>query len=123
MPILDQVIGSGISPFAATAITGGVTTLALTSTNTSQATAQLLGSGTGYVSICSSSGRTVQLPACGPSSSVTIYNGGANAVNVYGQTGDAIQNGSANAAFAIASHKAATFTRVTATAWGANLSA
>lgn len=123
MPIIDHIIGTGVSPYAASAIVGGVTTLNSISTATSQATAVLLGSGTGYIAICSSSGRAFQLPACGPGSDVYIFNNGAQTASIYGQTGDAIGGGSANAAFALATKKGAFFKRVTSTLWGQNLTA
>lgn len=121
MPIIDHIISTGTSPFNAAAIVGGVTTL--TAAGNSQGTATLLGSGNGYISICSSSGKGIQLPACSPSSSVYIFNGAANTASIYGQTGDAIGAGSANAAFALATKKGCIFVRVTATQWGQNLSA
>lgn len=123
MAILDHVVSTGMSPFAANAVVGSVSTLNSVSTATTQATAVLLGSGTGYIAICSSSGRAFQLPACGPGSDVFIFNNGAQTASIYGQTGDAIGGGSANAAFALATKKGAIFKRVTATLWGQNLTA
>lgn len=123
MPIIDHVITAGISPFAAGSICGTVTTLALTSTNTSQATAMLLSTGTGYISICSSSGRAVQLPACSPGSSIYIYNGGASTATIYGQTGDLIGAGSANSGVPLATKKAMLVKRITSTIWGEILTA
>src|SRR5271154_5070981 len=118
MPILDHVVASGISTYAASAICGGVTTLALTSTNTSQTTAQLLGSGTGYISICSSSGRAVQLPACTIGSSIKIYNAGAATASIYGQTSDNIGGAGANAASALANGKSAEYIKTATNVWG-----
>lgn len=123
MGIINHIIGSGISPFAAGAMVGQVTTLNSISTATSQGTAVLLGTGNGYIAICSSSGRAFQLPACDPGSSVTIYNAGATTASIYGQTGDNIGGAGANSASALANGKTARYTRMTATVWGKNLSA
>lgn len=121
MAILDHVISTGISPFTATAICGGVTTL--TAAGSTQATATLLGSGSGYISIVSSSGKGVQVPSCGIGSEIYIFNGGANSAHVYGQTGEAIGAGSANAAFVVATKKSVLLKKVSATAWGSILTA
>jgi len=122
MAILDHIIGTGISPFTAGAIAGGVTTL--TAAGTSLATGTLIGSGKAYVSIVSTSGKGVVLPACAPGSSVFVYNGGSNALNVYGNAStEAINNGSAGAKFTVTTNKGCEFMKLTATQWGANYSA
>ena len=121
MPILDHVISLGTPPQTATAICGGVTTL--TAAGSTQGTATLIGSGTASVTIVSSSGKGVQLPSCAPGSSVFVWNGGANTTHVYGQTGEAIGAGAANALFALATKKSAVFLKVSATQWAQNLTA
>lgn len=121
MPILDHLVSLGTAPVLATSIVGGVTSLV--AAGSTQGTATLLGSGTGYITIVSSSGKGVQLPACTPGSSIYMWNGGANTAHVYGQTGDAIGAGATNAAFALATKKGAIFKRVSSTQWGQNLSA
>lgn len=121
--IINHLIGSGMPTQLAAAVTGGRGESTYTAAGTSQTTATLLGGGVGYVSIVSTSGKGVQLPLCDPNSSVTIYNGGANAMFVYGQTGEALGSGAANAGFNIPTKKAATFIKCTPTVWGVNLSA
>jgi hypothetical protein len=121
MAIVDNLIGVGTAVAMANTICGQVTTL--TAAGSTQATATLLGSATGYISVVSSSGKGVQLPSCGISSTVYIFNGGANTAHIYGQTGEAIGAGSPNALFALATKKGATFTKVSSTQWGQNLSA
>lgn len=122
MPILDHIVGAGTSPFTASAIAGGVTTL--TAAGTTLATATLVASGNTYVSIVSASGKGVALPGCSPGSSCFIYNGGSNTMNCYGNTSaEAINNGAAGAKFTLVANKGAIFTKLTATQWGANLSA
>lgn len=122
MPILDHIIGLGTAPTTATSICGGVSTL--TAAGTTLATGTLIGSGKAYVSIVSASGKGVVLPGCTPGSSVFVYNGGSNTMNVYGNTAlEAINNGSVGAKFTLVANKGAMFNKLTATLWGANLSA
>src|ERR1700722_11331996 len=120
--IINHLIGTGVPTQQAAAITGGRGENTYTAAGTTQGTATLLGGGVGYVSIVSASGKGVQLPACDPNSSVFVYNGGANAMFVYGQTGEAIGAGSANAGFNIPTKKGCEFVKCTATVWGQNLS-
>lgn len=121
MPVLDHIVASGISPFAANNIVGPVTTL--TAAGTTLATATLISTGTANVSIVSTSGKGVSLPACAPGSSVFVYNGGSNTMNVYGNAStEAISNGSAGAKFTLVANKGCTFTKLTSTLWGQNLS-
>lgn len=121
MPIVNHLIGLGTPVNVANSICGGVTTL--TAAGSTQATATLLSSGAGYVSIVSSSGKGVQLPACDVPSTVYVYNGGANTCHVYGQTGEGIGAGAVNALFALGTKKGVMLTKVTTTLWGQNLSA
>jgi len=121
MPILDHVVSLGTAPILATAICGGVTSLV--AAGSTQGTATLLGTGTGYITIVSSSGKGVQLPACSVGSSILIWNGGANTAHVYGQTGEAIGAGSPNALFALATKKGVRLTKLSSTQWGQELSA
>lgn len=121
MPILDHVISTGLSPFAAQSICGGVTTL--TAAGSTQGTATLLGSGNCLISIVSSSGKGVQLPICSIGSSIYLFNGGSNSAHIYGQGSEAIGAGSASAAFVLATKKGLIVTKLSATQWGQNLSA
>lgn len=121
MPIINHLIGLGVPPAQANTICGGVTTLtAAGSTNT---TATLIPSGTAYVSIVSSSGKGVRLPVCDPPSSVLVFNGASNALFVYGQSGEALGSGSADAGFNVTTKKTVVFNKLTATQWSANLTA
>lgn len=122
MPILDQIIGSGISPFAASAISGGTATV--TAAGTTLATGTLISTGNAYISIVSSSGKSVTLAQCSPGTSYVIYNGGANTANVYPPTAAEIfTNGAAGAKYTLAAQKTATFNKYTATQWGVDITA
>lgn len=123
MPVINHLIGIGTPTGMATAITGGPVAAGITAAGSTQGTATLISTGTVFVSIVSSSGKGVQLMACDPNSSVFVYNGGSNTCHVYGQTGEAIAGGAANALFAVGTKKGALFTKVSATQWGQVLSA
>ena len=66
---------------------------------------------------------SVQLPACVAGQWITVTNSASNSMNVFGQTGDAINALSANAAFAVAGGKTALFFRISATQWYSILTA
>lgn len=121
--IINHLVGLGMPTALAAAVTGGRGELTYTAAGTTQATATLIGGGVAYISIVSTSGKGAQLPLCDPNSSVNVYNGGSNAMFVYGQTGEAIGAGSANAGFNIPTKKSCVFTKMTPTVWGQNLSA
>lgn len=123
MAIALNMVHVGLSPFAVTQINGDVTT-SIVAAGTTQGTATVLGSAINDVATCPSNAG-VQLPANAttPADFITVYNGGANTLKVYGLTGDAINNGSANGSFSVATTKSADFVRVSATAWRAVLSA
>lgn len=126
MAIINHLIGKGVPTGVAAAICGGsgeLGTIIQAGTGTAQNTSTLIASGSVYVSIASASGRAVQLPLCDPNSSVELFNGSGNAINLYGQTGEGIQGGSANAKFTVVNNKSCTFKKYTSTVWGANLSA
>ncbi len=122
MPIKTHLMGMGMPASLANSIVGNVDGGALTATGTNQATALLLSKSFNYIGTTASS-TGVQLAACDPGDSQIVSNGGANTLSVYGQTGDAISGGSANAAFSVAANKTAIFYRTTATSWQALLSA
>lgn len=123
MAIINHLVGLGVPTMQAAVIVGGNGEKVYTAAGSTQATATLISGGTGYVSICSTSGKGVQLPQCDPNSEVFVWNGGAAVLGVYGQTGEAIGSGAANAVFYIGTKKGAHFRKVTATQWGQNLSA
>jgi hypothetical protein len=116
MAIVQRLMGSGFAPQAAVNAVGDFSG-ALTATGTTQGTALALTAATNYVGTTAGS-TGVQLPACSPGDIVYVYNGGASTLSVYGQTGDAIAGGAANAAFSVATVRGCAFIRVTATLWG-----
>lgn len=122
MPLIQTVLAAGISPFAANAISGSFPT-SVTCAGTTQATATLLSTANNYLSTVSASGAGAQVPACDPGSSMDIWNGGANSAHLYGQTGESIGAGAANAAFVLAANKGVRLMKVNSTKWGQNLSA
>lgn len=122
MSIKSHLMGLGMPAALAGTIVGNVDGGALTATGTSQATALLLSKSFNYIGTTAAS-TGVQLPACDPGDSVVIANAGASTLSVYGQTGDTIDGGSANAAFSVATNTTAIFYRITSTAWAALLSA
>lgn len=121
MAIIDHLIALGTPVAQAGSIVGTCST-GLTSAGTGQSDALLLSTANNSLTtVASTSG--VKLPACSPGSRVYVYNGGAHTVSVYGQTGEAIASGSANAAFSVASNKGCDFVKMTGTLWGVNYSA
>jgi hypothetical protein len=123
MPIINHLIAKGVPTGVASVIVGGTGDSTITAgTGTSQTTATLISSGAVYISIASASGRSVQLPVCDPDSSIDVFNGGGQAVNVYGQTNEQIQGGGANNKFTLPNNKMAQFKKFSSTVWGANLS-
>lgn len=121
MPIVEHIIALGTHPQLANAIVGGVSTL--TAAGTSNTTATLIPGGAAYVSIVSASGKGVRLPVCSPNSEVTVFNGATNAMFVYGQLGEALGAGAADAGFNVTTKKTVIFKKLTATLWSANLTA
>lgn len=121
MAIQQRLLATGIAPLTATNIIGDQSA-ALTATGTTQATALLLGAVNNYVGTTAAS-TGVQLPSVGLGDSIVIGNAGASTLSVYGQTGDTIDGGAANAAFSVATNTAAIFYKMTSTAWVVILSA
>lgn len=121
MAIVNHLVSLGTPPQVAVTICGGVTTL--TAAGTTNITATLIPGGTAYVSIVSASGKGVRLPVCDPSSEVTVFNGATNAMFVYGQSGEALGAGGADAGFNVTTKKTVIFKKLTATQWSANLTA
>lgn len=121
MAIASRLLGSGTPPLQAVNIVGDVAS-ALTATGTSQATAYACSAIINeFTTTASSTGAL--LPVTAPGDDVFIYNGGAQTLSVYGQTGESIQNGSANAAFSVATNKGAWFKKVSTTRFAAILTA
>jgi len=118
---IKSLMGSGLSAMASTSISGTCGT-ALTATGSTQATALLLSADVNEVTTTASS-TGVQLPVSAIGDEITVGNYGANTLSVYGQTGEGIGSGAANAAFSVAANKAAIFRKVSSTRWIAILSA
>ena len=68
-------------------------------------------------------GDSTVLPASTPGRDITITNAAANSMNVFPNTGDAINGAAANALYALAGGKTAEFTCAVAGQWHAILSA
>jgi hypothetical protein len=122
MAIINHLVGLGTPTMQAAAICGGSGESVYTAAGTTQATATLIKGGTGYVSICSTSGYGVKLPSCDPCSEIFVWNGGAAVLGVYGQLGESLGAGAANAVFYIGTKKGAHFRKLNSTVWGQNLS-
>jgi hypothetical protein len=75
------------------------------------------------IATCATGGDSVVLPAAKPGMYVTVANDGAASCNVFPFTGETINQGAANAAFAVGIAKAANFFCIVAGKWHAVLSA
>jgi hypothetical protein len=75
------------------------------------------------VTTVATAGDSVLLPAAKPGMQVTVKNTSANSMNVFPATGDAINALSANAAYAVATVKTATFFCAVTGTWDSLLSA
>jgi hypothetical protein len=75
------------------------------------------------VSTVGTAADSVVLPAGKPGMTILVANDGANSLNVFPFTGESINAGAANAAFAVAAAKSATFTCILTGKWHAILSA
>lgn len=122
MAIASRLLGSGISALAAQNIVGDAETAA-TAAGSSQATAyQMYAAVTNFTTVAASAGALV--PAgMNPGDSISVYNAGSNTLSVYGQTGESINNGSANAAYSVAANKGAIITKKSSTTYMAVLTA
>ena len=121
MALARQMMGGGLSAGQAKAINGSVAT-ALTAAGTTQGTAYAINAGTAvFGTVAASSGAI--LPSCEVSDEVYIYNGGANALTVYPDSGSTINQLSANSGFSLGPNTAVMCKRITTTRWIALLSA
>ena len=121
MSFASRILGSGVSPLAATNICGDFTG-GLVATGNNQATSLLLNSAINDV-ITTASSTGVMLPPVEASATVTVYNAGANALLVYPQVGGKINALADNAGFSIGANKGATFVGISGTGWRAILGA
>lgn len=126
MPTLTNLLGSGNSALTAQASLG-ISTAGLTATGNSQGTALAIPSDfTVFTTVAASTGAI--LPAQGVNVNMTdsyiVVNHGAQTLSVYpGTAGGKIANGSAGAAFSVASNKTATFLNIGSNNWAASVSA
>lgn len=123
MPIVNRLMGSGLSSLASNNIAGDGSA-ALTAAGTTKATALVLSAQSNYISICSS-GTGVSLPAMNAGDDVEVCNNGANNLLVYTTKGiaDTITNLSANGGFTLSVQKSALFMKMTSTVVMVNKSA
>jgi hypothetical protein len=122
MSIPSRLLGSGLSPLAATNICGDVAT-ALTATGTTNADALALSATINLVSTtAASTGVRLMLPESG--SGVVVINSGANALLVYPGTGAQINALTATTGgFSVAAGGRALFVGTGSANWFAILSA
>ena len=129
MPSLSKIMAFGISPLAAGAITGDLST-GLTALGTTQGTALALSANHNLVTTAAV-GTGVVLPAITnppglgvtAGDEITIYNNGANTLNVFPPLGSTIGLAAVNVAVLIVSGKASTFKMLNNTVWGVLASA
>jgi hypothetical protein len=88
-----------------------------------QASATLLTANHNRITVCATAADSVKLPAATVGKRVTVYNAGAASCNVFPQTGESTNSGSANAAFAVAATKSCIFNCGANGIWTATLSA
>jgi hypothetical protein len=88
-----------------------------------QANATVLPADINRVSTVATAADSTKLPKAVPGLDVTVYNAGANSMNVFPLTGDNINALAANAAFAVAAGKNVQFGCAVAGTWHAILSA
>lgn len=108
--------GSGIPAGMATAINGGVQTLA--GAGTTQGTATPINLGCAFFNSVGS-GTGGVLTAGAPGDDVWVHNAGANSLSVYPPTGAQINAAGTNTAVAVAQNTAMQFRCISATQWSA----
>lgn len=122
MAIAQRIMGSGVAAQAAQNIVGDFDPAITAAGTSSQTAAYDLFAVNNYVSTTASN-TGVQLPPCNPGDEIWVYNAGAQTLSVYGQIGETINNGAANAAHSVATVKGAVYKKLTSTAWMAILTA
>jgi len=122
MTIKQNLVGSGLAPSSATAVLGSASA-GLVATGTTQADALIIQvSNNQYTTVAAGTGAVIP-SFTQPGDVIRVFNNGANTLLVYPPLGGAINNGATNAGFSVAANKGAQFTMVSATLWGAILSA
>lgn len=107
MPFTSRIQAAGNSPFAAVAINGDLAD-SLTAEGTAQGDALALNAVFNIVTTAAAS-TGVRLMSSEPACEVVVKNLGANTLNVYPASGQAINSLAANAAFTIAAGASAVF--------------
>lgn len=121
MALAKQMMGGGLSAEASKAINGSVAS-SLTATGTNQSTALSLDAAVNIFGTVAS-GTGAKLPSVEISDEIEVYNGGANALTVYPDSGAQINSLSENGGVSLATNTAIKFRRVSATRWIGFLSA
>lgn len=117
-----SMLASGLSPGAASAITGDVSTT--NPAGNSQATAQaLLTVNTYTATVAAGSGYILPATADVGDAFLVENDDSADAVLVYPHVGGEVGTGATNAGFSVAAGKTALFTRMTRAHWSVLLSA
>ena len=130
MTLKQAVMAAGQSAQQATAQQGFLSS-SLTALGNSQGTALLLPTDFNvFGTVAGSTGALLPLAVDNttigivqPTDTIIVVNHGASSLSVYPQVGGKIANGSANAAFAVASNKTATFLYLGSNGWAASVSA
>lgn len=129
MPSIAKMMGFGLAPQVAGAVTGDVV-IGLVATGTIQSNALALSANHNLLAtVAAATGVILPAvstpPGLGVSAGdqITIYNNGANTVNVFPPVGSQIGIAATNAAVTIVSGKASRFTMLSPTMWGVVASA
>ena len=117
-----KVFGAGIPGLAVQALCQDVAT-SVSATGTTQGTATALTSTVNYVGTVGASSGVILFSTATAGDSQVVYNGGANALNVYPPTSARINNLPLNTAAIITINTAVEFHCVSATQWIGVLSA
>ena len=88
-----------------------------------QATSLVLSTVISRVTTVATAGDAVELPLAAAGLQLTVSNAGTNSMNVFPSLGDAVNSGAANAAYAIAAGKTASFSSAGPNIWHALVSA
>lgn len=124
MPIKKHALAFGTPAKQAEALIGGCASN-IAALGTTQGTAyQIANYANEFTTATSGSAAGAILPACDPGDSIFVYNSNTGAgVQIYGQTGEALNQIAANSPFTVANNKSALFVKVDNTQWAVNLTA
>lgn len=121
MPLATNLMGGGLSHGQASAIVGKAVLAAGVAAGTTQGTALALTADVVFMStVAASSGVICPAVVHG---TITIYNGGANALTIYPPVGNKINATAINGGITLAQNTSITLTYVSATQMLGNLSA